>query len=196
MRETAEEEIRKALERARGGKTMRIMVPIDGTTECEEAVPLAARLAEGFGADVYLVRVVEAIDAFSPLRPEPEIATMVREARAYLHDLVYRWELPAEQTQCLVDHTDNVAKDLIELAKTHEVDLVVMATHGRKGVARWAQGNVCDEIIRSKVCPVVVIPATPVQEEGGRRIRWYERIPVPGRASKVGAGGAAEVAGR
>lgn len=194
--EKFEEEIGKALERATGGKTMRIMVPVDGTPECEQAVPLAARLAEGFGADVYLVRVVEAIDAFSPLRPEPEIAAMVKETRSYLHDLVYRWEMPAEQTQCLVNHTDNVAKDLIELAKGHEIDLVVMATHGRKGLARWAQGNVCDELIRSKVCPVVVIPAAAVEEAGGRRIRWYERIPVPGRGVKLGSGSAAELARR
>jgi len=192
--EQFEEEIEKAFERARGGNTMRIMVPIDGTPECEEAVPLAARMAEGFGADVYLVRVVEAIDAFSPLRAEPEIAAMVKDTRSYLHDLVYRWELPAEQTQCLVNHTDNVGKDLIELAKTHKIDLVVMATHGRKGISRWTQGNVCDEMIRSKVCPVVVIPAQAVEEVGGRRIRWYERIPVPARGVKSGTGRTMELA--
>jgi nucleotide-binding universal stress UspA family protein len=175
---------------------MHIMVPVDGTPECEEAVPLAARLAEGFGADVYLVRVVEAIDAFSPLRPEPEIAEMVKHTRAYLHDLVYRWELPAEQTQCLVNHTDNVAKDLVELAKGHGIDLIVMATHGRKGLQRWAQGNVCDEIIRSKVCPVVVIPAAAVEEAGGKRVRWYERIPVPGRGTPTPVEGAGELARR
>ena len=46
------EEVAKVLARAKGGKTMRIMVPVNGTPECEEAVPMAARLAEGLGADV------------------------------------------------------------------------------------------------------------------------------------------------
>jgi nucleotide-binding universal stress UspA family protein len=189
-------EVEKVLAEAKGGKTMRIMVPVDGALECEEAVPMAARLAEGFGADVYLVRVVEAIDAFSPLRHEPEIATMVKETRTYLHDLAYRWELPTEQTQCLVTHTDNAAKELIELAKANEIDLIVMATHGRKGLQRWAQGSVTDEVIRAKVCPVITIPAAGAPEVGGRRARWYEGLPVPARGAPARTQGAGELARR
>ena len=190
------EEVEQVLAKAKGWKAMRIMVPVDGTPECEEAVPVAARLAQGFGADVYLVRVVETIDAFSPLRREREIATMVEETRAYLRDLVYRWELPREQTQCLVTHTDCTAKEIIELAKASDIDLIVMATRGRKGLRRWAQGSVTDEVIRAKVCPVMVIPAVGAEEAGGRRARWYERLPVPGRGTPARAQGAGELARR
>ena len=140
--------------------------------------------------------MVEAIDAFSPLRHEPEIATMVKETRAYLHDLAYRWELPTEQTQCLVTHTDNAAKELIELAKANEIDLIVMATHGKKGLLRWAQGSVTDEVIRAKVCPVITIPAAGAPEVGGRRARWYERLPVPVRGAPARTQGAGELAKR
>jgi nucleotide-binding universal stress UspA family protein len=190
------EEVEKVLAVAKGGKTMRIMVPVDGTPECEEAVPMAARLAEGLGADVYLVRAVEAIDAFSPLRHEPEIAAMVKETRAYLHDLAYRWELPTEQTQCLATHTDNAAKELIELGKANEIDLIVMATHGKKGFQRWVQGSVTDEVIRAKVCPVITVPAAGAPAVGGRHARWYERLPVPGRGAPARTQGAGELAKR
>jgi nucleotide-binding universal stress UspA family protein len=195
-REEFGEEVEKILAGAKRGKTMRIMVPVDGAPECEEAVPMAARLAEGLGADVYLVRVVEAIDAFSPLRHDPEIATMVKGTRAYLHDLAYRWELPTEQTQCLVTHTDNAAKELIELAKANEIDLIVMATHGKKGLRRWAQGSVTDEVIRAKVCPVITVPAAGAPEVGGRHARWYERLPVPVRGAPARTQGAGELARR
>jgi len=190
------EEVERVLAVAKGGKTMRIMVPVDGTPECEEAVPMAARLAEGLGADVYLVRAVEAIDAFSPLRHEPEIAAMVKETRAYLHDLAYRWELPTEQTQCLATHTDNAAKELIELAKANEIDLIVMETHGKKGLRRWVQGSVTDEVIRAKVCPVITVPTTGATAAGGRRARWYERLPVPVRGAPARTQGAGELAKR
>ena len=189
-------EAERVLTEAKGEKKMRVMVPVDGAPECEEAVPMAARLAEGFGAELYLVRVVEAIDAFSPLRQEPEIATMVKETRAYLHDLAYRWELPTEQTQCLVTHTDNAAKELVELAKANEIDLLVMATHGRKGLRRWVQGNVTDKVIRAKVCPVITIPVTGAAEAGGRRARWYEALPVPVRGTPARTQGAGELARR
>jgi nucleotide-binding universal stress UspA family protein len=180
------EELEEVATGTKGGKTMHIMVPVDGTPECEEAVPMAARLAEGLGADVYLVRVVETIDAFSPLRHEPEIATMVKEAREYLHDLAYRWELPAETTQCLVTHTDDHSRELIELAKGNGIGLIVMTTHGRKGFRRWAQGSGSDALIRAKVCPVIVIPAARPVETGGQGAHWYERLPVPARAQREG----------
>jgi nucleotide-binding universal stress UspA family protein len=189
-------EVEKVLAGTNGGKAMRVMVPVDGAPECEEAVPVAARLAGGFGAEVYLVRVVEVIDAFSPLRREPEIARMVEETRGYLHDLAHRWELPTQQTQCLVTHTDHTAKELIELAKAEEIDLIVMATHGRKGLRRWAQGSVTDEVIRSKVCPVMVIPAGAAAEAGGRHARWYERFPVLDRGTPARAKGEGEPARR
>jgi len=159
---------------------MRIMVPVDGTPECEEAVPAAAKLAKGLGADIYLVRIVEAIDAFSPLRHEPEIAMMVKETTAYLHDLMHRWELPPERTRCLVNYADKVAKEIIELAKSKDIDLIVMTTHGRKGLQRLAQGSARDEVVRARACPVMVVPDPGAQEARGRRARWYKPRPIPG----------------
>jgi nucleotide-binding universal stress UspA family protein len=167
----------------KGGKTMRILVPVDGTRECEEAVPLAARMAESFGADIYLVRLVEVIDAFSPYRYDPDVIKIVGETREYLHDLVTRWELPVEKTQCLVQHTDNAAKELVTIAKTKDVDLIVMATHGKKGLRRFFQGSVSDEVIKVRACPVMVVP--PATTVGARH--WYERLPVPGRGERAKA---------
>lgn len=167
----------------KGGKTMRILVPVDGTRECEEAVPLAARMAESLGADIYLVRLVEVIDAFSPYRYEPDVVKIVGETREYLHDLVTRWELPVEKTQCLVQHTDNAAKELVAIAKAQEIDLIVMATHGKKGLRRLFQGSVSDEVIKTRACPVMVVP--PAATVGARH--WYERLPVPGRGERARA---------
>jgi nucleotide-binding universal stress UspA family protein len=168
-------------ENGKGGKTMRILVPVDGTKGCEEAVPVAARMAESFGADIYLVRLVELIDAFSPYRYDPDVIKIVGETREYLHDLVTRWELPVERTQCLVQHTDNAAKELVAIAKAKEIDLVVMATHGKKGLTRFFQGSVSDEVIKVKACPVMVVP--PATTVGA--LRWYERLPVPGRGERA-----------
>jgi nucleotide-binding universal stress UspA family protein len=144
---------------------VRILAPVDGTPEGEAVVPVAAKLMELYDGELMLVRLVEAIDAFGPYE-RSDIVRMVEENRAYLHDLVQRWELPVEQTQCLVNHTDNTAKEIIHIASSTEASVIVMVGHRRKGLLRWLRGSVCDEVVRARVCPVVVVPA-----EGGD---WYK----------------------
>ncbi len=137
---------------------VRILAPVDGTPEGEAVVPVAAKLMELYDGELMLVRLVEAIDAFGPYE-RSDIVRMVEENRAYLHDLVQRWELPVEQTQCLVNHTDNTAKEIIHIASSIEASVIVMVGHQRKGMLRWLRGSVCDDVVRARVCPVVVVPA-------------------------------------
>ena len=137
---------------------VRILAPVDGTPEGEAVVAVAAKLMELYGGELLLVRLVEAIDAFGPYA-RSDIVRMVEENRAYLHDLIQRWELPVEQTQCLVNHTDNTAKEIIHIAITTEASVIVMLGHRRKGLLRWLRGSVCDDVVRARVCPVVVVPA-------------------------------------
>ena len=137
---------------------VRILAPVDGTPEGEAVVPVAMKLMELYGGELMLVRLVEAIDAFGPYE-RSDIVRMVEENRAYLHDLVQRWELPVEQTQCLVNHTDNTAKEIIHIANASEASVIVMVGHQRKGLLRWLRGSVCDDVVRARVCPVVVVPA-------------------------------------
>ncbi len=137
---------------------VRILAPVDGTPEGEAVVPVAMKLMELYGGELMLVRLVEAIDAFGPYE-RSDIVRMVEENRTYLHDLVQRWELPAEQTQCLVNHTDNAAKEIIHIAKASEASVIVMVGHRKKGLLRRLRGSVCDDVVRARVCPVVVVPA-------------------------------------
>jgi len=146
---------------------VRILVPVDGTPESEAVLAVAAEFAERYGGELMLVRLVEAIDAFGPYE-RADIARMVDENRAYLHDLVQRWELPLDQTQCLVSHTDNTAKEIVHIAKTTGASMIVMVGHRRKGVWGWLRGSVSDDVARARVCPVVVVPA-----EGGD---WYKSL--------------------
>lgn len=68
---------------------------------------------------------------------------------------------------------------LLRQISAHEVDLVVVATHGRKGVARWLQGSVSEELLRSVAVPVLVLPPESgfVDPEGGALA--IERILAP-----------------
>jgi nucleotide-binding universal stress UspA family protein len=148
-------------------KKMRVLVPLDGTRESEATLPVAVRLAESYGGEVVLARLIQVIDAFGPYERK-DVVQLVEEARDYLHDLASRWELPPERTQCLANYTDNAGEEIVHMARTSGASLIVMIGHGRKGLWGWLRGSICDGVVRAKVCPVVVVPA-----EGGD---WYEPL--------------------
>ena len=49
------------------------------------------------------------------------------------------------------------ADKIVETAKKEGVDLIIMGTHGRKGLERAIFGSVCDKVVRNAPCPVVTI---------------------------------------
>lgn len=49
------------------------------------------------------------------------------------------------------------AEQIIEYAEKNKVDVILMATHGRSGISRWAYGSVADKVLRSSPVPVMVI---------------------------------------
>jgi nucleotide-binding universal stress UspA family protein len=53
----------------------------------------------------------------------------------------------------------NPAEAIVSFAKDNEVDLIIMASHGRSGVSRWASGSVTDRVFRSSCVPVLMVRA-------------------------------------
>jgi nucleotide-binding universal stress UspA family protein len=53
----------------------------------------------------------------------------------------------------------NEAESIADYAKKNEVDLIIIATHGRSGVSRWVWGSVADRVLRSSCVPVLMIRA-------------------------------------
>ena len=52
------------------------------------------------------------------------------------------------------------AEGIVEYAEKQGIDLVVMATHGRSGIGRWALGSVADRVIRHSYVPVLLVRAS------------------------------------
>ncbi len=49
-----------------------------------------------------------------------------------------------------------VADIIVEFAKNSATDLIIMSTHGRSGISRWAMGSVADRVIRGSTVPVLI----------------------------------------
>ena len=145
----------------------KIMVPLDGSELAECVLPHVEALATGFSLkEVILVRVVEP-EEIPAYRVEGNLlsqVTLEREstrkssAEDYLARVGTRLkrEAAALHSEVLVGR---VSESLVDYAEQKEVDLIVIATHGRSGVTRWVRGSVADKILRSANVPVLMVRA-------------------------------------
>jgi nucleotide-binding universal stress UspA family protein len=76
------------------------------------------------------------------------------EARHRLNEVVRELGKREVSVQTLT-RVGNPAAEILHAEKELDVDLVVMATHGRTGVVRLALGSVAEDVVRSSVCPVL-----------------------------------------
>ena len=148
----------------------RIMIPLDGSPLAESVLPVATSLAEKFGSHIILLRVLD----ISPTIPrfQTEVPPgWVAEGRDHIYQEVEDY-LEARQgelrqqgldVQILVRET-SPAEDIIDAAVADAVDLIVMSTHGRGGLARWTFGSVADKVVRHSPCPVLLIRQKPESE--------------------------------
>ena len=115
-------------------------------------------MASAVDAEIYLVRVVVWIDAFSGLRFDPDILRIIDGAKRYLAELESRFELPADRTVPIVPYGDNAAKEIITVVENEGIDLIIMASRCKDWLQRLAQGSVYCDVVHSRVCPVCACP--------------------------------------
>ena len=143
----------------------KIMVPLDGSDLAECVFPHLSALAEGGQVkNIVFVRVVEPFhqptgDFVIDQKQITKIETDNKlEAEAYLKKVVNRVKYDGVNVQSQVLF-GRVAEGLADFAAKNQVDLIVIATHGRSGVSRWVWGSVADRILRSSCVPVLMVRA-------------------------------------
>jgi nucleotide-binding universal stress UspA family protein len=141
-----------------------IMVPTDGSGFDREAILVALRVAERCEAKIRLVRVLET-GVFFGLAGSPDAASVQLEAIKVQQDAAFS-ELYALAAECrntssadiTVDLEQGPVADVLEgYAKRNEIDLIVISSHGRRGIARLSLGSVTDSLIRDTTIPVLVV---------------------------------------
>lgn len=144
----------------------RILLPLDGSELAEQAIPQAKELAGLTGAPIHLIRVVDVTQlpwygaygmAMEYSAVETALSTEGDVATAYLDEIAgrLRSEGFATETELLRGPT---ARAIIVAAQ--EGDVIVMASHGRGGIARWILGSVAEELLRHATVPILLVKAT------------------------------------
>ncbi len=138
-----------------------ILVPLDGTTRAEYALPIAARIARASKGTVVLLTVVAAAVELNPYAHEPFLAQEIlnmASARAgdYLAKVARSQPMEGIETKVAV-HTGPAAQTILDIAERQHADLIVMATRGDRGLKRWLVGSTAQQIARHSSIPVLVL---------------------------------------
>lgn len=144
----------------------KILVPLDGSELAEKALPPAMALAAAVSSKVLLLRIVTGRspipEGLTPVGVENDAlldaaALQERtEAEAYLQHV-----FSTHENQHLffdVQTTEgDVADAIVTYADTHDVDLIVISSHGRSGIGRWLHGSVAEKVLRGANCATLII---------------------------------------
>ena len=140
-----------------------ILAPTDLSERAEAAVDYAIELAASLGATVHLLHVlavpVVGVPELGMALTSTMIDTMVKDNQEALDLFASRKAGKRELGQALLRTGD--ARDVINQTATElGADLIVIGTHGRRGISRVLLGSVAEMIVRTAPCPVLTIRAT------------------------------------
>ena len=146
----------------------RILVPTDFSEPSDAALEYATTLAADLGASLHLLHVFEdpyltggafAAEMYAPVPPDLR-ERLFEEAKAHLRERVEAHGDGHVPPTAEV-YTGPTAKAIADYAASEHIDLIVIGTHGRGGMAHLLLGSVAERVVRTAPCPVLTVrPAT------------------------------------
>lgn len=159
----------------------KMLVPMDGSESAETVIPYAEELAGRLDLDVIVFHVLrERHGEQAPMHRayvERASARIRHQLELFNRRIGTRWSIATQpvNTVLVIGHP---AEEILRYADSHEIDLILMATHGRSGIRRWAMGSVAAKVLRASRVPVWLVPSA--IEPGFIRDEWQRRtIVVP-----------------
>ncbi|MCA0324001.1 MAG: universal stress protein [Proteobacteria bacterium] len=143
----------------------RILVATDGSKLSKKAVDNAIELAATCGAELVALKVVPRypqsyFDGGIPLSTE-DVGRVeehwAADAHAVVEAVKQAGEAKGVKVKAVIAKSDVVSDALIAAAKKHKADLIVMASHGRKGVKRLLLGSETQQVLTHSEIPVLVL---------------------------------------
>jgi len=141
----------------------RILVAIDGSKTAARGLREAIALAKDQAAALRVVHVVDKMAIVGVIEagmdPRPVLARLARGGRALLNQArqsAKKLGVHAE-TACYEPVTKRVADAVLREAKKWRADLIVMGTHGRRGVPRLVLGSDAEQVVRLAEVPVLLV---------------------------------------
>jgi universal stress protein A len=140
----------------------RILVPTEFSKQSQNALNYAVAFAQKFGAELYLLHVVQDLAVFIPdmITVAPPVVPTVKQ----LTDAVYvAFDRLIEENQLKGVGIHREVREgspffeIIRFAREENMDLIILSTHGHTGLTHMLLGSVTEKVVRKAPCPVLTV---------------------------------------
>jgi len=139
----------------------KILVPIDFSDYSKSALKYAVNLSKNFNAEMILIYVVEPViyppDFSMGQIAIPSVNTEWDERAKQELDKLAKAEIPSGVAVRTLIKTGKPFIEIIETAGELDIDLIIIATHGRTGVEHILFGSTAEKVVRKAPCPVLTL---------------------------------------
>jgi len=142
-------------------RLQKILLPTDFSTYSATATQYACELVTRFNAELHLLHTLETHLTSTPtFAMALDLPKYVSESRAAAEKSLAgvvdpQWSAGRTVVQAVVEGSPKT--EIIRYARTHDIDLIVLATHGRTGLAHVIIGSVAESVVRTAPCPVLTV---------------------------------------
>ena len=139
----------------------KILVPVDFSENSPKLIKAAADIAEKLGSELYVVFVVQNFEDYSgffvPHMPIAQFEEeMFQSAEKKMESFLS--ENLGSKTSCSSKVIKgDVAEEITDYAEKNDISLIVMGTHGYKGLEKVLFGSVAEKVVKTSPCPVMTI---------------------------------------
>jgi nucleotide-binding universal stress UspA family protein len=139
----------------------KILFPVDLSESSAKIVPFVKSLADRYGARIHLLFVARVFDYFTSMYvPHPSVSQFEKEVIEGAEKRLYEFadesfkDIAGTRTQVVAG---DPSEEILSYISTHGINLVVMGTHGRKGIDKVIFGSVAERVVKSSPVPVMVV---------------------------------------
>jgi nucleotide-binding universal stress UspA family protein len=139
----------------------RILLPSDFSAYSATATKYACELVTKFDAELHLLHALEVHLASTPTfgmglaLPKYVHESKAAAEKALAGVLDPQWAGDRRVVQAVVEGSPKV--EIVRYARTQEIDVIVLTTHGRTGLAHVLMGSVAESVVRTAPCPVLTV---------------------------------------
>lgn len=169
----------------------RILVPLDGSTLAERAIPHAELFARIFNSDIILLQVLDpAFNQIDPNACDPLSWQICKtEAEIYLQGVALRIRKNLIE-ESLISHDKKIsrveyyvregriAENIVDFAHSEKIDLIIISTHGAGGYSRWNINSISQKVVSMIYLPILIVRSFDLPQIN-KPIIQYNRIMLP-----------------
>lgn len=137
-------------------RLQKILVPIDFSVCSEKAVQYALALAQEFGAELILTHVVQPYPIVTELPSTMAELQVELEKCATLRLDKIRQSIKGAASRSIL-RVGHAVHQILSVAREEDVDVIIISTHGRTGLAHTVLGSVAERVVRHAGCPVLIV---------------------------------------